>query len=101
MKKNIVFTKLFLDEDIQQKSLLQKKIIKIRRQIIGFPICTSSTTKKENCASTSQIYMLHGFIPNPCEIYYFMGSYYLNMVVVHYLNMEVVMCTTFICKQHK
>jgi len=27
---------------------------------------------------TSQIYKLHWFIPNPWEIYYFMGSYYLH-----------------------
>jgi hypothetical protein len=48
----------------------------------------------------SQIYKLHGFIPNPCENCYFMGSYSLNMNVMHYLNMEV-MCTTFVCKQHE
>jgi len=48
---------------------------------------------------TSQIYMLHGFIPNPCEICYFMGSYCLNMNVMHCLNTKV-MCMTFVCKQY-
>jgi hypothetical protein len=47
--------------------------------------------------ATSQIYKLHGFIPNPCEIYYFMGLYHLHTNVMHYLSMEVV-CTTFVCK---
>jgi hypothetical protein len=46
---------------------------------------------------TSQIYRLHGFISNPCEICYFIGSYCLNMNVMHYLNMEV-MCMIFVCK---
>jgi hypothetical protein len=45
---------------------------------------------------TSQNYRLHGFVPNSCEICYFMGSYHLHMNVMHYLNMEVV-CTTFMC----
>jgi len=44
----------------------------------------------------SQIYKLHGFVPNPCKIYYFIGSYCLNMNVVHYLNTKV-MCMTFVC----
>jgi len=39
-------------------------------------------------------------IPNPCEIYYFIGLYYLNMNVMHYLNTEV-MWISFLCKQHK
>jgi hypothetical protein len=43
----------------------------------------------------SQIYKLHGFIPNLCKIYYFIGSYCLNMNVVHYLNTKV-MCMTFV-----
>jgi hypothetical protein len=47
--------------------------------------------------ATSQIYRLHGFIPNLCEINYFMGLYNLNMNVMHYLNAEV-MWTTFMCK---
>ncbi len=50
--------------------------------------------------TTSQIYKVHGFIPNSCEIYYFIGLYWLNMNVVHYLNMKVE-CMIFICKQHK
>jgi hypothetical protein len=50
--------------------------------------------------ATSQIYKLHGFVPNLCEICYFMGSYRLHINVMHYLNMEVV-CMTFVCKQHK
>jgi hypothetical protein len=41
---------------------------------------------------TSQIYKLHGFIPNPCKICYFMG--------LHHLNTKD-MCTTFMCKQHE
>jgi hypothetical protein len=41
---------------------------------------------------TSQIYKLHGFITNPCEICYFIGSYWLNTKV---------MCTIFMCKQHE
>jgi hypothetical protein len=49
---------------------------------------------------TSQIYKLHGFVPNPCEINYFISSYYLNMNAMHYLDTEVV-CTIFVCKQHK
>jgi hypothetical protein len=49
---------------------------------------------------TSQIYRLHGLVPNPCEICYFIGLYYLNMNVVHYLNSEVV-CTIFMCKQNE
>jgi len=48
---------------------------------------------------TSQIYMLRGFVPNPCEICYFMGSYCLNMNVMHCLNTKV-MCRTFVCKQY-
>jgi hypothetical protein len=46
---------------------------------------------------SSQIYKLHGFVPNLCEICYFMGSYCLLM---HYLNMEGV-CMTFVCKQYE
>jgi hypothetical protein len=49
---------------------------------------------------SSHIYKLHGFVPNLCEIYYFIGSFCLNMNVMHYLNVTV-MCTTFMCKQHK
>jgi hypothetical protein len=49
---------------------------------------------------SSKIYKLHGIIPNPCEICYFIGSYWLNMNVVHYLNTKV-MCTIFVCKQHE
>jgi len=49
---------------------------------------------------TSQIYRFHGFIPNLCEICYFMGLYCLYMNVMHYLNMEVVY-TTIVCKQYK
>ncbi len=45
----------------------------------------------------SQIYKLHGFVPNPCKIYYFMGSYCLHTNVIHYLNIKVV-CMTFMCK---
>jgi hypothetical protein len=45
----------------------------------------------------SQMYKLHGFVPNLCEIYYFMGSYHLHTNVMHYLNTEVV-CMTFVCK---
>ncbi len=41
---------------------------------------------------SSQIYRFHGFIPNLCEISYFMGLYCLNMKVL---------CTTFVCKQHE
>ncbi len=41
----------------------------------------------------SQIYKLHGFIPNQYKIYYFMDSYCLNTNVMHYLNMEVVCMT--------
>jgi len=40
--------------------------------------------------NASQIYRLCGFIPNLCVICYFIGSYCLNMNVVHYLNTEVV-----------
>ncbi len=40
----------------------------------------------------SKIYKLHGFIPNLCEIYYFISSYWLNTKVE---------CTIFVCKQHK
>ncbi len=50
--------------------------------------------------NASQIYRLHGFIPNPCIICYFIGSYCLNMNVVHYLDTEV-MCTSFGSKQHE
>jgi hypothetical protein len=49
---------------------------------------------------SSQIYKLHGFIPNMCKIYYFISSYWLNTNVVHYLNTED-MCTIFMCKQHE
>jgi hypothetical protein len=49
---------------------------------------------------SSEIYKLHGFVPDPCEIYYFIGSYWLNMNVMHYLNTKV-MCTIFVCKQHE
>jgi hypothetical protein len=48
---------------------------------------------------SSQIYKLHKFIPNLCEICYFIGSYCLNMNVMHYLNTKV-MCMTFVCEQH-
>jgi hypothetical protein len=37
-------------------------------------------------STTSQIYKLHEFVPNPCEICYFMGSYCLHMNVMNYLN---------------
>jgi hypothetical protein len=47
--------------------------------------------------ATSQMYKIHGSIPNMCEIYYFMALYNLNMNVMHYLNMEV-LCITFMCK---
>jgi hypothetical protein len=50
--------------------------------------------------ATSQIYTLPGFVPNPREMYYFMGLYCLHTNVIHYLNMEVVYMT-FVCKQHK
>ncbi len=49
---------------------------------------------------TSQIYKLHGFVPNSCEFCYFMGSYCLHTNVMHYLNMEVIYMT-FMYKQHK
>jgi hypothetical protein len=49
---------------------------------------------------TSQIYKLYGFVPNSCKIYYFISLYWLNMNVMHYLNMKVV-CTIFMCKQHE
>ncbi len=49
---------------------------------------------------TSQIYKLHVVVPYLCEICYLIGLYYLNMNVVHYLNLEVV-CTSFMCKQHE
>jgi len=49
---------------------------------------------------TSQIYRLHGFIPNQCKIYYFMGSYCLHTNVMHYVNMKVI-CVTFVCKQYE
>ncbi len=45
---------------------------------------------------SSQIYRPHGFVPNPCEICYFMGLYCLNMNVMHDSNTKV-MCTTFMC----
>jgi len=48
----------------------------------------------------SQIYRLHGFISNPCKIYYFMGSYYLHTNVIHYLNTKV-SSTTFVSKQYE
>jgi hypothetical protein len=35
---------------------------------------------------TSQSYKLHGFIPNSCEIYYFIGLYNSNTNVMHYFN---------------
>jgi hypothetical protein len=47
----------------------------------------------------SQIYILDGFVPNPCEICYSMGSYCLNMNVMHCINTKI-MCTTFVCKQY-
>jgi hypothetical protein len=47
---------------------------------------------------TSQIYKLHGFIPNLCEIYCFMGLCHLHTNVMHYLNTKI-MCTTFVCKK--
>jgi hypothetical protein len=50
--------------------------------------------------ATSQIYKLHGFVSNPCEICYFMGSYHLNMNVMHYLNTKDE-CTIFMCKQYE
>jgi hypothetical protein len=50
--------------------------------------------------NASQIYMLHGFVPNPCEICYFMGLYHLHMNAMHYLNKKV-MCMTFVCKQYE
>ncbi len=50
--------------------------------------------------ATSQIYKLHGFVLDLCEIYYFMGSYWLNMTIMDYLNMEV-MCMIFMYKQHE
>jgi hypothetical protein len=50
--------------------------------------------------TTSQIYKLHGFFPNPYEICYFINSNCFNTNVVHYLNTKVV-CTIFVCKQQK
>ncbi len=47
--------------------------------------------------ATSQIYRLHGFIPNLCEINYFMGLYNLNTNVMHDLNTKV-MWMTFLYK---
>jgi hypothetical protein len=47
--------------------------------------------------TSSQIYRLHGFVPNLCEICYFIGLYNLNMNVMHYLNTKVV-CMTLMCK---
>jgi len=55
--------------------------------------------KKKLCFNTSQIYKLHGFISNLCEIYYFIGAYCLNTNVMDYLNMKV-MCMIFMYKQH-
>ncbi len=49
---------------------------------------------------TSQICMLHEFVPNPCKIYYFISSYCLNTNVMHCLNTKVA-STTFGCKQHE
>jgi hypothetical protein len=46
----------------------------------------------------SQIYKLHRFVL--FEICYFIGLYYLNTNVMHYLNTKI-MCMTFLCKQHK
>jgi hypothetical protein len=42
----------------------------------------------------SQIYRLHGFIPNLCKIYYFIGSHCLNM-------MSCANNTTFVSKQYR
>jgi hypothetical protein len=58
------------------------------------------STRCNIITSSSQIYRLHGLIPNLCEICYFVGLYYLNMNVVHYLSMEV-MCMTLMFKQYK
>jgi len=49
----------------------------------------------------SQIYKLHGFVPNPCEICYFVGSYWLNTNVVHYLNMKVECTISFVNNTNK
>jgi hypothetical protein len=67
--------------------------------------CLKHVVLKYSCSKvkelhTSQIYRLYGFVPNPCEIYYFMGLYCLHMNVMHYLNTQI-MCTTFVCKQYK
>jgi imidazoleglycerol phosphate synthase glutamine amidotransferase subunit HisH len=34
---------------------------------------------------SSHIYWLHGFIPNPCKNFYFIGSYGIDMDVIHLL----------------
>ncbi len=70
--------------DLDQPSY---KYVIIKLRMVPFPFLTS------------QIYMLHGFVPNPREICYFMGSHCLNMNVMHCLNTKV-MCTTFVCKQY-
>jgi hypothetical protein len=49
---------------------------------------------------TSQTYKLHGFVPNPYEVYCFVGLYCFNTNVMHYLHMKV-MCMIFVCKQHE
>jgi len=49
--------------------------------------------------TTSQIYKFHGFIPNLCEICYFISSYCFNTNIMHYFKTEVV-CMIFVCKQH-
>ncbi len=60
------------------------------------PFLLQASAEVDNNTS-SQIYKLHGFIPNLCEICYFMGVYPLNMNVMHYLNtkdcVHIFMCT--------
>jgi hypothetical protein len=68
--------------------ILNKKNMKNNELVIGI-------TKL-----TSQVYRLHEFVSNPCEIYYFMGSYHLHTNVMHYLNTKFV-CMTFMCKQYE
>jgi hypothetical protein len=55
---------------------------------------------KEKTRCASQIYRLHGFVPIPCKICYFIGLYYLNTNVMHFLNTKV-MHMIFLCKQNK
>jgi hypothetical protein len=68
------------DETNACKQLVNNLKFKSFLEISFCPSCVYGKQK------TSQSYKLHGFIPNSCETYYFIGLYILNTNVMHYLN---------------